>query len=196
MHKLPENPFKLFTGAIQAMTKWANSGQDAENKPEFDWSLFTLDNLVGCFNVSDKDKFCTDEPLESYLDDLDKTDFSLHDIIPEGVRVTLAVVPCDINGLSFDNKYYDDSTNQIYPYFQIFYSNPTHNTGMALGWGGGVKAAPYLKVIPEEILLQCSFVVEYHPGENRKQDETDYEYFTRMMSEKYRRLQELIKGRM
>lgn len=196
MDKLPENPLTYLTRAIETMTQWAKDGQNEEKKPMFNWDMFTLDNLVSCFPNVNKESFLTDAPLESYLGDLDAVDFSLHDILPEGVRITLYATPCDINGLIFDQKYYDDGKNHFYPYFQLFYSNPAKNSGMAVGWGGGFKAAPYLKLVPEEIKLQCSFIIEYRPGGERLEGETDHEYFCRMMRKCYKRLQELIKGRM
>lgn len=196
MDKLSENPLSYLTKAFEAMTKWAKEGQNQDEKPVFNWEMFNLDNLVSCFPNINKENFLSETPLENYLASIDPDDFSLHDDLPEGVRITATVVPCDVNGLLFEQKYLDDTKNNIYPYFQLYYSNPTQNNGMAIGGSGGFRAAPYLKAIPEEIKLQCSFVVEYSPGNERQEGETDYEYFCRMMRKSYKRLQELVKGRM
>lgn len=195
MEKTPENPLNIFSRAIGAMTAWAVRDRDPEHKPNFDWNFFNLDNLAACFNGVDQKNFLTDAPLESFLAELDPVDFALHRWIPEGVRVTLCAFPCDPNGLTLPPQYLNDSSNDIHPYFQLFFSKPGENSGLAIGFGQ-VKSAPYLQVIPEEIRLQCSFVVEYRAGEERQEGETDYQYFSRQMRTRYARLQELIKGRL
>lgn len=195
---LKENPLHFFTSAVRVLTAWANQGAAEEEKPRFNWGMFSLDNLAACFQGVDKNNFLTEKPIDSYLSDLDPSEFSLRGLIPEGTRITLMAAPCDINGLPFEQSLFNDNTNTIHPYFQVLFSNPQNNSGMALGWEGGLKAAPYLKIIPEEILLQCSFVVEYMAGKDgeRFDGESDHHYFNRMMRAKYARLCELLKGRM
>jgi hypothetical protein len=195
MEKTPENPINLFSRAVAAMSRWAEQGKPAEEKPVFDWSHFSLDNLAACFAGADEKKFLTDAPLEAFLSELDPVDFALHEVVPEGIRITPCVLPCDANGLPLPPQYLDDSTNQVYPYFQLFYSNPSNNSGMAV-CSGKTRSAPYLLAIPEEIRVQCSFVVEYKAGNERREGESDYVYFTRVLRDRYKRLQELLKGRL
>lgn len=195
MEITPENPINLFSRAVAALSRWAEQGKHPDHKPDFELSQFSLENLAACFSGADQEKFLTDAPLEAFLSELDPVDFALHEVVPEGVRITLTVLPCDINGLILGPQALDDSSNQLYPYFQLFYSNPASNTGLAICCGK-TQSAPYLLLIPEEIRGQCSFVVEYKAGNERREGESDYVYLTRVLRERYKRLQELVKGRL
>lgn len=198
-----QNPLKYFCSAITNLVKSAN-GND---KPSI-WEKLSLDQLARCFIGVKKDKFLTEKPLAKALQTFQDCQGDIRDVIRPGVRITAVVNPCDINGQELGPKYFDDETNSIYPYFQLLYSNPKDPRGHALGMGN-LRPAPLLHLYPEEILLQCSFVVDYDEpidqanrtgsplpivGAGDDTSAQDYLYLADKLTEKYARLREIILG--
>jgi hypothetical protein len=202
-----ESPLSVFVNLIRGLTKQSNQGDFDEGTPLLNLERFSLEGLIGCFsNVKNKEKFLTDLPYQSYMHELRQTltseETSPRELIREGVRMTCVVTPCDLNGLVFPEKYLDDTKNDIYPYFRVYYSNPDDPRGMVLGYEN-LKPAPYLAAYPEEIVEECSFVVKYdqpmHEEDEDKtlsRDEKDLNYLARETERIYRQLQKRIKSLM
>ncbi len=182
-----KNPLGLFCAAISNITSWARGNQELKL-----WPKFSLASLASCFTDIDqnleKENFLTEKPLAARLQMIDN-EGDVRRVIPEGVRISLVVNPCLEEGLLIPSKYLNDQTNRVFPYFKLLFSNPSDVQGNALGMGN-IKPAPFLHLYPEEILTQCSFVVEY------PQDDDDYLYLAAEITDRYQRLQELVKGRL
>lgn len=214
LEHLKEKSLELFSNTMKQLAVFANRDPEKEGIQIPEIPRFSMEELMACFVGAKKESFLTEKPLERLIDsltsisvggsdaqnensteykDLAEDEFNLPSIIPEGTRVTLTLFATDRNGLVFPTKYYNDETNTSYPYFQVLYSDPSDPSGNAKGLNN-TRPVPYLKLLPEKLELQTSFVVEYAPGQERKENESDYTYFTRMLSEKYQRLQELAHG--
>jgi hypothetical protein len=203
------NPLKYVCSAIKNIVASANGNEKLSL-----WERLSLDQLVECFSGVKKDKFLTEKPLAKTLQLFQSIPGDLRDCVPNGARMTLVVNGCDDNGLELAPIYFNDEANTVFPYFKILYSNPRDPRGNAMGLAN-VKPAPLLQIYPEEILLQCSFIVDYSlaasTANNRRattaaqssfgdddddQNAQDYLYLAGEITDKYARLQELIRGRM
>lgn len=214
LDNLKEKSLKLFSNTMKQLAIFAGMDSEKEGVQSPEIERFSMEELMSCFAGAKKESFLTERPIEQFIDSLtsigiggrdsqniNNTDFknfaedefALQSTIPEGTRVTLALFPTDRSGLELPPKYFNDETNSFYPYFQVLYSNPSDPEGNAKGLNN-IRPVPYLKLLPDKMELQTSFVVEYGPGQDRKENETDYGYFTRMLREKYQRLRELAHG--
>jgi hypothetical protein len=214
LEKLKENTIKFFAEAMTKLARLGNINPSQREGRDTELKEFTLDELIQCFAAAKKETFLTERPIEALIEslvipetggvpsnrptgfarDMAEEEFELGpETIPEGTRITLVICPTDRDGLQLPTKYLDDTQNEAYPYFQLLYSNPKDKSGNALGMEN-IWPAPYLKMYSKELVDQTSFVVEYTPGKDRKEGESDFEYFSRMLREKYSRLQELTHG--
>ncbi len=190
---LSQNPLSVFCDAITNLASWAQGNDQLKSCPQF-----SLLNLLSCFQIKDKENFLTEKPLNYFLQSLDQQKAYLRGSIPEGTRITLIVVPTLSNGLPIPPSYFNDKNYDIFPYFKLLFSNPEDNQGNALGMGN-IKPAPYLRIFPQEILNQCSFIVSYDDHyiklpANIDQDTKDFLILRKQIKEKYQRLQEIVQG--
>ncbi len=216
--KINENPLSLILNAIVFLTKSANAGEFKKENPPAAPERFTLEGLISTLLGINQDNFLTEAPLHAYLGNFSRGEendnSSLPDsdqapdaqllrpvrqAIPEGARLTFAVLPCRINGLPLVPLDYDDIQNNNFNYFHVFYSDPNNKRGMAKT-ADCEEYAPYLMVIPQEFLDQCSFVVKYPdslpPMLNERdpaRDERDFLYFEGECLKIFRNIQSLLK---
>jgi hypothetical protein len=206
MENLKENPLQTFLQAVRNLTRRANQGEFEDDTATVGEDSFSLESLVSCFvQVKDKDNFLTEKPLQNLLGmisgEIAAQEKNPSEMLPEGVLVTAVVTPCDLNGLSFPDKYFHDRQNDQYPYFRLFYSNPADPRGLALGFDN-LNPAPYLMLQPPEVRNQCSFVVrygDYKPAQGEEKlsrAELEMKYLDHQISGIYHRLQSLIKEKL
>lgn len=191
--ELSTNPLSLFCEAITNLASWAQGNDELKR-----WPRFSLSHLLSCFKIDDQDNFLTEKPLNYLLKSIDQQKSYLRGSIPEGTRITLVVLPCLSDGLPIPPSYLNDKNYKIHPYFKLLFSNPEDPKGNALGMGN-MKPAPYLNLFPQEILHQCSFIVNYDDQDiklpaNIDQDTQDFLIFRKILKEKYQRLQEIVQG--
>jgi len=76
--------------------------------------------------------------------------------------ITPIALPADFNGIKFTHADFDGDINKKYPYFHLVFSKMDDPTGLASIQGLSTRI-PLLKILPVEIIEQCSVIVNYPP---------------------------------
>jgi len=209
MDILPENLLALFSTMIIGLKRLAHLGiYDNGDEVPVKTERFTLENLLACFIGVDKEKFLTEAPLQRYLVSLrntgelidnsnlpDQEKKPVREVLPNGMQLTFVVSPCDLNGRQLSPDLLDDSKNDTYPYFMVFYSNPANKQGLVTA-NPEIKKMPLLSIFPEEFERQCSFTVDYpKTGRNsaKPNNEDDLAYLDGQCRQTYSEIQKLVK---
>jgi|GEM_PF-6014333 len=194
LEKSSGNPVKAFCSTIENMVCWANKNGILKV-----FNRLSLEEYVDCFAGIEKKHFLTEKPLLKMLGKYLTLPGSLRKAIPNGICITLVANPCDQNGLELRPKYFNDETNQDYPYFKPLYSDSHDPRALAHGMGN-LTPAPLLQLYPTELLLQCSFIVDYGQADtSSNDDDTEYAdsaYLAKEITIAYSHLQSLLKGQL
>lgn len=190
------NPIESFCSAIVNMVKWANN-----NGPLLFWERLNLEEFRSCFPATKSAQFLSERSLDKILQFIQNKPGDIRENIPKGLQITAVAIPCNANGLQLHPSSFDDSRNENQPYVRLLYSLPGNQHGLATGLGNS-RPAPLLQLFPEEIIQQCSFIVDYDqsPALNRlsiNPDEeanvNDYLYLVENIKAIYAELQQLLK---
>lgn len=154
------------------------SAEDVEAMP--------LDYFQEAFEEYGED-FLSDELLEDVFFKLESRffDHNFKLAYPEGTKILVAALPCNINGTLYEEEDIQDGE-----YLNDFVVN--ESTGLSLGFGA-IAPTTHAKMLPKEIQEQCAFKIHYG-SELPFADENDFENFKKQYTEAYQKLRKLLKG--
>lgn len=159
---------------------------------------FDLAEYLAAFNITAPANFLTDQALEPILTELEESMGRLRFLYLENERLTVAALPCTLHGGLLNSDHFNDSLNisgQVPPYLFILKSNPDDTRGLC-EVSGVVPPLPLLKILPQQIITNCSFLVKYpaiDPNNPVDQPRKDFEYLKGEFSKIYYQLQALFK---
>ncbi|MCC6643203.1 hypothetical protein IT411_00460 [Candidatus Peregrinibacteria bacterium] len=183
--KAKEGPIEFICGLLTRLSVFA---KDAKNiltfKEKFD--LPTLKDSLSTHLATPG--FLSDQALSRIHGNYDSHREALRQNYPEGWTVTILGLPCLPTGSRLPNSCFDLEKNPGAHYLTAIYTDPF---GRSYAHDGSY-CAPFLKVIPEEIALECTFPIKYkaaNPGDDTS--DQDYEYLvseTKKVLGKFREL--------
>lgn len=192
-------PLDVFCRAIVNFKRYAS-----DNQPSLlMWERIPMMDFQELFAPYRGEHFLSDKPLDELLRRIQDPHGSIRNIHPEGLRISLVAMPCDINGLPFPKSVFQDSRNLHCQYLHILHSLPGDKHGLATGIGN-MKPVPLLDLFPEEVINQCSFIIDYQhssdhqhdghqsTGPHYDADVKDYLYLVSQITKAYAALQRLL----
>jgi hypothetical protein len=162
-----------------------------------------LRDLLESFYGIAPSNFLTPLALQDRLKEIHELSGRLRIEFPEGLMVTLVALPCDLAGNELPSDQLNDLNcsrrpysifNKRFPYLFTLLSNPNDPMSMTENYHGGVAPAPFLKVLPPEVVNAGSFIVKYEPliedaGQTTQQK--DYEAIAYPFIRSFHRLAQL-----
>jgi len=172
--------FKIFQKVfevIENMAKLASEGRFEQGREsQVNYERMKFADLISGFIGINPETFLTEKALNHRLNEIYDRRSQVRQIFPENWRVTLIALPCNGLGKEFKQSQVNDMQDDSHPYLYTMFSHPEDKLGLTFNIGG-LKPAPIIKIIPEEIYQQCSIVIpkyeEVKPGEKITQQEKD-----------------------
>lgn len=156
-----------------------NSGETPPAEP---LSRIQLEELNRAFREYDVEVM-PDTLLEDLLKVLERWRDYIRRRFPEGQRVMLAAIPCNING-----SVHSGDDVELGEHIVTFWID--ENTGLCRGYGA-LRPSTYWMMFPHEIQEQCSFIVRYSEGFTSAA-ESDFDEFCEQYGAAFKALKDLL----